>query len=453
MSYDRVVRRRTPRRRTTARAARCGRWAPRCTWRATKASGCWRARCSSAALPAATELGPRGTALTMLGLDELPDRRRPEVAPAADPAAHAGASGSAAAIASTRPGLALVRADADLRQRAPAARALFARTRSRPTGQSLRVARETLEFLEEVCFRATGWCWSATPAGIAAAGRKSDADEQPIDAAAFVLAFRGAYLVTGDHHYLRRMREAFAWFLGANRLGVSVYDSATAGCRDGLGVTVPNLNQGAESTIVFPAVAARDAGAGRRRARIRRTTPRRVDDITMLTRTTHRLRPRPRRVIAKPYLPGEEIAPGGAAARRAADARVLAIPEAEVAAHAGAGAARSSQARHRDFEELLERHFELVAHHARRAPRCRGERRLLIGAYFTHEYSVEAAALFNPSIVPAPDQTRDGAAGERALRDEPARGRRGAHLVDRVPHRRDRRRQRGDLRSARDGTW
>ena len=32
------------------------------------------------------------------------------------------------------------------------------------------------------------------------------------------------------------------------------------------------------------------------------------------------------------------------------------------------------------------------------------ERRLLIGAYFTNEYSVEGAALFNPSIVPAPDQ-------------------------------------------------
>ncbi len=33
------------------------------------------------------------------------------------------------------------------------------------------------------------------------------------------------------------------------------------------------------------------------------------------------------------------------------------------------------------------------------------DRRRLIGAYFTHEYSVEAAALFNPSIVPAPDQS------------------------------------------------
>ena len=33
------------------------------------------------------------------------------------------------------------------------------------------------------------------------------------------------------------------------------------------------------------------------------------------------------------------------------------------------------------------------------------ERSLLIGGYFTHEYSFEAAALFNPSIVPHPDQS------------------------------------------------
>jgi len=86
---------------------------------------------------------------------------------------------------------------------------------------------------------------------VAADGERADADEQPIDAAAFVLAFRAAYLVTGDHRYLGRMRESFAWFLGANRLGTSVYDPATAGCRDGLGAAAPNLNQGAESTVSF----------------------------------------------------------------------------------------------------------------------------------------------------------------------------------------------------------
>jgi hypothetical protein len=32
-------------------------------------------------------------------------------------------------------------------------------------------------------------------------------------------------------------------------------------------------------------------------------------------------------------------------------------------------------------------------------------KRALIGAYFTKEYAIESAALFNPSIVPHPDQS------------------------------------------------
>src|SRR6185369_11662266 len=60
--------------------------------------------------------------------------------------------------------------------------------------------------------------------------------------------------------------------------------------------------------------------------------------------------------------------------------------------------------RHKQFDALLERHFALVAHLVGDVALSR-ERRLLIGAYFTNEYSVEGAALFNPSLVPAPDQT------------------------------------------------
>ena len=115
----------------------------------------------------------------------------------------------------------------------------------------LRDARESLEFIEDVCFEGdqlrlvgnTGWH--------SRGGEKACADEQAIDAAAFVLAFRCAYEITRDRHYLLRMRKAFAWFLGANRLGVPIYDFATGGCRDGMGVTEANQNQGAESTICF----------------------------------------------------------------------------------------------------------------------------------------------------------------------------------------------------------
>ena len=116
---------------------------------------------------------------------------------------------------------------------------------------SLRVAREALDFLEEVCFKDGQLVLVGNAGWYCRGGTKPDADEQPIDAAAFVLAFRGAYLATGDHHYLARMRESFAWFLGANRLGLPLYDFVTAGCRDGLEATRPNQNEGAESTICF----------------------------------------------------------------------------------------------------------------------------------------------------------------------------------------------------------
>ena len=116
---------------------------------------------------------------------------------------------------------------------------------------SLRVAREALEFLEEVCFHEGQLILVGNAGWHCRGGSKAHADEQAIDAAAFVLAFRGAYLAAGDHHYLQRMRESFAWFLGANRLGLPLYDFVTAGCRDGLGGTEANQNEGAESTVSF----------------------------------------------------------------------------------------------------------------------------------------------------------------------------------------------------------
>ena len=61
--------------------------------------------------------------------------------------------------------------------------------------------------------------------------------------------------------------------------------------------------------------------------------------------------------------------------------------------------------RHENIEALLRKHYDLAA----RIASCEGEpapaRQLLIGAYLTMEYSIEAAALFNPSIVAHPDQS------------------------------------------------
>jgi predicted GH43/DUF377 family glycosyl hydrolase len=121
-------------------------------------------------------------------------------------------------------------------------------------------------------------------------------------------------------------------------------------------------------------------------------------------RTQHRIQADARRVLAKPFLPGEELLPSGTSRADLLVERILAIPEAQVSVLL-AGILASFSPRHRDFKDgILERHFQMVAHHVRSEVPISPERRLLIAAYFTHEYSVEAAALFNPSMVVAPDQ-------------------------------------------------
>lgn len=135
-------------------------------------------------------------------------------------------------------------------------------------------------------------------------------------------------------------------------------------------------------------------------------------------RTDHLLRPEDRRVLAKPYMPGEEIIPGGDSRASALMQRILAIPEDEVVGLL-APIVASFSPRHYDFLEMLDRNFTLVAHHmgiatARLSHTLSEARKRLIGAYYTHEYSIEGAALFNPSIVVGPDQS-GLAAGERRL--------------------------------------
>jgi len=122
-----------------------------------------------------------------------------------------------------------------------------------------------------------------------------------------------------------------------------------------------------------------------------------------IKRTRHRLFPDARRVLAKPYLPGEELLSPGVSRAYLLLQRILAIPESKVRGLCAEIMERFEH-RHDDFAQTLELHYEQVAHLIPEGARVSAERRALIGAYFTHEYAVEAAALFNPSIVAAPDQ-------------------------------------------------
>ncbi len=61
--------------------------------------------------------------------------------------------------------------------------------------------------------------------------------------------------------------------------------------------------------------------------------------------------------------------------------------------------------RHRDLEAVFDDHYQTVAPKLHAPDSLSDQHRRLIGAYFTMEYSIEAAALFNPSIVPHFDQS------------------------------------------------
>lgn len=128
-----------------------------------------------------------------------------------------------------------------------------------------------------------------------------------------------------------------------------------------------------------------------------------MNPIPITRRRVHFL-PDSHRVIAKPYLPGEQVFPDGQSRIQLVIDRILAMPEKEVVSTLAA-TQQQFVARHIDLNSIFERNFEVVADHVDDPDALSPERRLLIGAYFTHEYSIEAAALSNPSIVPAPDQS------------------------------------------------
>ena len=116
------------------------------------------------------------------------------------------------------------------------------------------------------------------------------------------------------------------------------------------------------------------------------------------------LRGDPRRVIAQLFLPGQEVLIEGESRAIPVLERIQRMSEDEamealLRTHARFGL------RHRDLDSILMTNFRRVEHRCHEPEALTPVRRLLIGAYFTREYSIEAAALFNPSIVVHPDQS------------------------------------------------
>ncbi len=80
---------------------------------------------------------------------------------------------------------------------------------------------------------------------------------------------------------------------------------------------------------------------------------------------------------------------------------------------------RDYSLRHRNISKIFEKHFNRVAHLLellKLGPDSLSiSTKILIGSYFTMEYSIESAAFFNPSIVEHPDQSEPGPDEKRVI--------------------------------------
>ncbi len=118
------------------------------------------------------------------------------------------------------------------------------------------------------------------------------------------------------------------------------------------------------------------------------------------------IKPDPTRTVVRPFElsdPDKFSVPGHSRAQRIVD-RVMALQPDELEAERRTVMA-SLDERHRDVDATLMRRFEELEGLTLDRSSVDTDHALLIGAYFSEEFSYEAAALFNPSATPHPDQS------------------------------------------------
>ncbi|HCN84797.1 MAG TPA: glycosidase [Sphingobacteriaceae bacterium] len=120
-----------------------------------------------------------------------------------------------------------------------------------------------------------------------------------------------------------------------------------------------------------------------------------------IERKSVKVYPDPKRVIARFFYNGEERA-------KEVIQRVMALTDDEVFSIVSPLLQEYSK-RHRNITKVLNRHCHKLKHLFDDLKidfeGAQNYRKLLLGSYFTHEYSIESAAFFNPSIIEDPDQS------------------------------------------------
>jgi predicted GH43/DUF377 family glycosyl hydrolase len=142
-----------------------------------------------------------------------------------------------------------------------------------------------------------------------------------------------------------------------------------------------------------------------------------LSQVPFLNRQALYLRPDPARVIVRPFKPATEprdLNPTDKTRANHIVDRVLALDH-EMAATQLSDVLENFLGRHRNLLERFEARADEMEDAFDVHTNFTKTQRQLIGAYFLHEYSFEASALFNPSIVPHPDQSMASEGGRRFI--------------------------------------
>ena len=132
-----------------------------------------------------------------------------------------------------------------------------------------------------------------------------------------------------------------------------------------------------------------------------------MSQAAFFNRQALHLRPDPTRVVVRPFRPATEprdLNPVDKTRANHIVDRVLQLDAATVQSQL-ADVLDNFLGRHRNLLEVFETRAREMEDAFTPHDAFTPEQRRLVGAYFLHEYSFEAAALFNPSIVMHPDQS------------------------------------------------
>lgn len=120
------------------------------------------------------------------------------------------------------------------------------------------------------------------------------------------------------------------------------------------------------------------------------------------------IKPNPRRVLLRPFLPSLIVKPTATSESNprmlSLFSRVMHLDETGVQAKLDEVFSEFRE-RHQKIREIFLERFEQIRTCLPSDLPLSEPRRLLLGSYFTNEYSLESTALFNPGMVVAPDQS------------------------------------------------